>query len=372
MSAPDTLNLDSIVDVSVRVSPLAAPRATFNQLLIIGKSTAISTSDRLKKYASADDILADGFVDTDPEYLAALIYFAQDPKPQYVWIGRQEDGVDDAVDALRECRTESFEWYTAMVCGATAADHKDCALYIESATPTSVYCGTTADADVLNGVAGNVLEYLKDAGYKRTIMQYSTKSLYAIAGIMGYAMGQNNGLANSAFTLKFKQEVGVLTEPISATDLGTIETNNGNLYLSYGNYYNIFEQGKMSNGQFFDEIINLDMLANNIQLSIMDLLYGNPKVPQTNAGVNQIVHQINQACDQAVSIGFLGEGQWTGVPIMNLNTGDAIPNGYCVQVQPLSEQSDADRQARKAPNIYVAIKEAGAVHSAIIGVYVSR
>jgi uncharacterized protein DUF3383 len=366
-----TLSLDTIVDVAIRVSPLAAARSTFNQALIVGESAVISLADRVRKYASTDDMLADGWAGTEPEYLAAQIYFSQDPAPQYVWVGMTDAG-ETPVQAIQACRAKNFEWYACMHVTAVTADHKEIAAYIETATPTSVYGFTTADAGVLNNVVDNLCEYLKDAGYKRTFGQYALTQPYAIAGIIGYAMGQNSGLANSAFTLKFKQEIGVTAEDLTPTQISNIEGNNCNLYLNYGNYYNIFEQGKMANGQFFDEIINLDMLANNIQLSVMDLLYGNPKVPQTDAGVNQIIHQINQACDQAVTIGFLGGGQWTGVPVLNLNTGDVLPLGYLVQASPLKSQSDADRQARKAPSIYVAIKEAGAVHSSLIGVYVSR
>lgn len=369
--SPVTQSLDSLVQVVVHVSPLAAPRATFNQLLIVGPSAIIPVGDRLRKYASTDDMIADGFVAADHEYIAAALYFAQDPAPMYVWIGMVDAG-ESIAEAIQACRVKNFEWYAVMATEAVTADHKEIALYIETAEPTSVYVYTTADADVLNGVAGNVMEYLKEAEFSRTIGQYSTQSSYAVAAIMGYAMGANTGLANSAYTLKFKNEVGVLTEDLTSTAIGIIEANNGNIYLSYGNYYNIFGQGKMANGQFFDEIINLDMLKNNIQLNVMDLLYGNPKVPQTDAGINQIIHACNQACDIAQVIGFLGAGQWTGNAILNLNNGDYLPNGYLVQASALSAQSDADRQLRKSPPIYIAVKEAGAIHSVIIGVYVNR
>ena len=41
-----TRSLDSIVDIQVLISPLAAARSTFNQALIIGESTVIPLSDR--------------------------------------------------------------------------------------------------------------------------------------------------------------------------------------------------------------------------------------------------------------------------------------------------------------------------------------
>jgi hypothetical protein len=128
----------------------------------------------------------------------------------------------------------------------------------------------------------------------------------------------------------------------------------------------------MADGTFFDEKINLDMLVNNMQLTIMDLLYQNPKVPQTDAGVTQLINACNEACDEAVRIGFLGAGTWTGRNILNLQTDDPLPKGYLVQAEALSTQAQADREARESVPLYVAIKEAGAVHSVLIGVYVNR
>ena len=375
---PDTLNLNRIVDVDVYISPASAPRATFNQLLIIGTASIIPTVERLRQYSSVADMLEDGFTTNDPEYIAANIYFNQSPAPDVVWIGRQDvaaSPVESCLDAVIACRDANYEWYTVMVCGSVYADHLEIASFIESATPTSIYAFTTSDSNVIEAAGAsptNIFEALKALSYSRTIGQYSTSSAYAIAAIMGYAMGANNGLRDSAFTLKFKGEVGVETESLSLTQVGYIEAQNGNVYLSYGNYYNVFEQGVMSNGYFFDEKINLDMLVNNLQLSVMDVLYQDPKVPQTEAGVTRLIQACQSACQEAVSVGFLAPGTWTGRNILDLKVGDTLPLGFAVMADSLANQSNADREARKAPPIYVCIKEAGAIHSVTIAVYVNR
>jgi len=376
-----TRSLDSIVDIQVLVSPLAAARSSFNQTLIIGNTNVISVSDRLKLYESAAEVLED-FALTDPEYIAANIYFSQSPAPDKLWIGRQDSGSGETlVEALQACREASTEWYIAICLGAEYADHVACAAYIETATPSSVYAYTTSDADCLTGTASppDIFTYLKSLGYSRSIGQYATtqtavypNNIYAIVAIMGYACGQNSGLANSAFTLKFKQETGIAIEPLSSSNINVIEGNNGNLYLEYANYYTIFEQGRMANGTFFDERINLDMFTNNLQLTLMDLLYQNPKIPQTDAGVTQLIQACNEACDEAVRIGFLGPGTWTGPNILNLKYDDPLPAGYLVQAEALSTQTQADREARKSVPLYIAIKESGAVHSVLVGVYVNR
>lgn len=279
---------------------------------------------------------------------------------------------EPAATAVRGCREKNNEWYIVNYLGATKAEVLAIAAYVETATPTTTQFFTTKDADVPLGLEGNIFDTLKGLKYSRTLGQYSTKNDYAVTAIQGFAMRNNTGLANSCYTLKFKQEVGVEVDDLSATQVLNIENNNGNVYINRGTYYDMFEQGVMSNGQFFDEVLNLDMLSNRIQLNVMDKLYQAPKVPQTEAGVTQLVDACNEACRRSVIQGFLAPGKWTGQPLLNLNTGDLLANGYLVQSEPINSQDQADREARKAPPIYVAIKEAGAIHSVTIGVYVNR
>jgi len=383
MSVPNTFSLDTIVDVVVEVSPLAAPRPTFNQMLIMGSSNHISAANRVAMVESMTEVSALGYTANEAEYIAAGIYFSQQPAPNKLWLGRwDESGNETALQAFTACRQADYNWYVGSCVSANAnkAIHANLAEYTESATPTTIYAYTTSDNDVLAGSNNSIGDTLKTLGYSRTIGQYATvqsnnaypHNIYAINAIMGYAMGQNTQLLNSAYTLKFKREVGIASEPLTSNQVAAIEGKNVNLYLNYGNYYNIFEQGVMADGTFFDEQINLDMLASDIQLNVMDLLYENPKVPQTDAGVTQLIHAINQACDSAVTRGFIGPGTWTGSEIYNLKYGDSLPKGYLVQAATLASQSDADRQARKSPSIYVAIKESGAIHSVLLGIYVNR
>jgi hypothetical protein len=369
-----TQNLNSIITISEYVSPLSAPRTTFNELLVIGKAGVIDTTERLRQYTSAADMLTDGFISTDKEYLAAVNYFSQNPTPTTLWVGTQSvSPAETCAQALLACREASTEWYVGICLEANSVDHLACATYVESAVPTSIYAYTTSDADCITSAGTDIGTTLKGLNYKRSIGQYSTYSSYLpMVAIMGYAMGANNGLANSAYTLMFKGEVGITVENLTSTQVGYLSGKNLNCYLNYGNYYNIFQKGVMANGYFFDEIINLDMLRNDIQLNVMDQLYQTTKVPQTDAGQTQLLMACDNACELAVSRGFLSPGEWTGVTVLNLKYGDVLPKGYLSQSQSYTEQTTADRDARKAMPIYIAIKEAGAVHSIVIGVYVNR
>lgn len=367
-----TFPLDQIVDVIVNISPVSAPRGSFSLGMILGSSTHISPATRVKVYNSLAEMTADGFLPTEEEYEAASLYFAQNPPPRQVAIGRwDKTGPETISQALDECRKANAEWYAVYICDIVKANIVAAATFIETANPPSALFYTTADADVKAGTAGNVFLTLQAAARKRSIGQYSTVE-HAGAAIMGYAMGANTGTANSAYTLAYKKEYGVAVESLSQTELTNILNANGNAYINQGSYYDVFRQGKMASGDHFDEVIGLDALSNAIQLAVMDLLVSVPKVPQTEDGVSLILNKIASACQPFRNSGFLAAGTWTGPVVLNLQTGDTLEQGFIIQAESIRSQSQADRDARIAPPIYVCVKLGGAIEFATIVVNVNR
>ena len=93
MVSTPPLSLTNLIDISVTVAPAAATANSFNQGLYIGNSGVIpsyGTNPRLRQYASTTAMLADGFTISSPEYIAAQIYFSQEPAPSFIWIGCQD------------------------------------------------------------------------------------------------------------------------------------------------------------------------------------------------------------------------------------------------------------------------------------------
>lgn len=462
MSSP-TLPLQDIINVTVLIAPQAPLQPTFNQGLIIGSSGVIPSTganSRIRKYTSLAQMLTDGFIVSNPEYIAAGFYFSQSPAANVLWVGCQDPsgiktavfhvgnagtgyvigdtvtptqggasggvlkvtsvggggaitglalvtsgtgysiaaslpsttsgvGINALIDisaigepplqAVIACRAAQSAWYMVMATVATDADNLALAGWAQTATPVAVYFYSTTDAAVLNNTAGNIAAQMLAALYNRVFGMYNTtqsglfpNNIYAAAAAMGVACGLNNGLANSHFTMKFKQLVGVAVEPLTETNVANLAATNTNMYVNYQSAFNILQQGTVANAQFFDEIINLDMLVSNIQFNCMNVLVGSPAVPQTDPGETLLLQAVSQAAETARLLGFLAGGVWKGTTILNLSPGDTLPSGYLAQAPPYSTQTLSDRQARKAMPIYLAIIEAGAVHSLIVGVYVQR
>lgn len=370
------IQLDGIVDVNVVLSPVTAMRADFNSALILGVTDVVKTSERVKKFYSTSEMLAAGFEVTDPEYKAAALYFAQVPRPKKVYVGIKGSG-ETVLVALTACRDADADWYVAIptedvVAGMIQNDIVELASYVQSALPSTMLALTFR----ASGAYATLIGALNSGNYSRTISMYDAMTdnagKTAIAGIIGYAMGANTEGA-LAYTLAYKQIVGLTADDtLTEGELTALLAINGNIYINQATKYNIFRQGKMAGGTSFDEILYLDMLVEAIKINVMSALTTSLKIPQTNAGVNILLDAVADACEGFVGIGFLAEGVWNGPAVLSLKTGDALSRGYLVQFETLESQSQVDRDARIAPNCYVAVKTAGAIEHVVIAVTVNR
>lgn len=371
-----TLPLNDICDINISVGPASAVRTNFNLGLIVGKSDIIKIEDRVKTYQKMDDLTADGWKGTEPEFLSAQKYFSQSPRPSRVAIGRwnypEEGKKETVVEAVTACRNSNTEWYGVHVCDITKTEIIELAKYIDSASPESYLFYTTSDSDVITNSEDNIFSALKKNGVHRALGQYSTKTANAAVGIMGVAMGRNTSTAGSAYTLAHKTIVGIEAEPIKSTELTIIKNNNGNVYVNRGSVYNLFEMGVSSDGTNFDEILNLDMLSNNIQTAVVSALARSAKIPQTDPGMDNLLNTITEPLEKAREIGFIAPGVWNTESILTVEKGDTLPRGYVIIADSVDSQSQADREARKAPPVYILIKCAGAIQYVAVKLYVNR
>ncbi|EFL7048595.1 TPA: DUF3383 domain-containing protein [Escherichia coli] len=377
------LPVSNVVNVDVIMSPVAATGRNFGALLILGTSTVIPVTERIRQYSAIEDIGDDFGVDS-PEYEAATIFFSQSPKPTLVYIGRwaktlaeEEAGtVETLLQAVNAC-LQYTNWYGMAIADSAdlvEADVISVAAAIEASSLSRILAVTTADVNVL--VAGNTdnIGYkLKAAGYARTFWQYSSSSKYAAISAFGRAFTVNFTGSNTTITLKFKTEPGITYETLTTAQAAAIDAINGNVYVYYANDTAIIQQGVMANGDFFDERHGLDWLQNYVQTNLYNLLYTSAtKIPQTDAGVTRLMTNVEASLDQAVNNGLIAPGVWNGGPIGQIESGDTLTKGYYVYADAVANQAQSDREARKSPVIQAAIKLAGAIHYGDVQINVVR
>ena len=120
----------------------------------------------------------------------------------------------------------------------------------------------------------------------------------------------------------------MVAEGLTETQAQALASKRCNVFVRYDNDTAILQEGVMANGAFFDEVHGLDWLQNAIQTECYNLLYqSKTKIPQTDAGVNQIVTTISKVLAEAVNNGLVAPGTWNADGFGQLQRGDYLPSG---------------------------------------------
>lgn len=379
------LPLSRVSNVTVTLSARAAQGRNFGSMLLLGDSTVIPISERIRLYSSADDIGDDFGVDSQ-EYAAAVIWFSQQPRPTQIYVGRWvkklETGEAGTVETLQQAVNALMDynsWYGLHLAVPeddypTDADIISVAAAVEASTVSRIFGITTADPETLVAATTTDLSSkLKAAKYSRTFIQYSTSSRYAALSAFARGFTVDYTASNTTITLKFKVQPGVTYETLGTSQANNLEAKNCNVYVYYENDTAILEQGVMCNGDFFDERHGLDWLQNAVQTADYNTLYtSTTKIPQTDAGTTTRIANIEAVLDKAVNNGLFAPGIWSGGPVGQLANGDALTKGYYVFAESVDDQLQTDREARKGVPIQVAGKLAGAVHYGSVAITVTR
>lgn len=272
--------------------------------------------------------------------------------------------------ALEDARSKNAEWYSfTHLTNRSYEDLKNMADFAESAQPVSMGFIWSADPEILTEDE-NTFQSLKAASYRHSNATWHPDYKAAV-GAMGYAMGQMRKTANSSFTLALKTFPSVTPSNLNSMSVDKVEGYNANVYINRGGY-NMYEKGTQLSGDYTDEIIQLDNLVSEVSTAVANLLTSRPKIPQTEAGMTTIKDVIGSILVTYTTQGLIAPGVWNGPSILELQPGQFLSNGFLVLSEPISTQPVADRNARKAPPIYVIIKLAGAIHSVIVEVDVDR
>jgi hypothetical protein len=492
------LPVSRLISVSVNLSALPTQAQNFNSCLILGTSAVIDVVTRIRSYASLAAVATD-FGTSAPEYLAAVLWFEQNPQPTSLLIGRwaktasagqliggavsaanqaasawtsitngsfkiQIDsgslttvtglnfsavtnmngvasvintaleglspsascvwnatyqnfvitsnttgtssqisfaqtagsGTDISAQAALTAATGAYQaggiaaetalaavtlfdtnfssqWYGLVVPGAAQADHLAIASYIEASSNLHYYGVTDQEAAVLvPGDTSTTAYLLQQLGLNHTCVQYSSSNAYAVVSYLARMLTTNWSDNNSAITMMYKTEPGIVAENLNATQIAALEAKNCNVFVNYNNGTAIIEMGVSSSGQFTDTIVGVDSLRANIQTNVYNLLYTSPtKIPQTDAGMQQIATAIEAACDQSARDGLLAAGTWGGSGFGQISTGSYLSKGYYIYTPPLSSQAAGPRSARVSVPFQVAAHLAGAVHTASVAVNVA-
>lgn len=209
--------------------------------------------------------------------------------------------------------------------------------------------------------------------YGDTADQAALNSRLFAAAYLSRGLSVNYNGSNTTITMNLKDLVGIQADTnISETILNQCQALGVDCFPSIEGLAKIISnrQGTM----YFDQVVNQIWFVNAIQRAVFNTLATvRTKIPQTEAGLEQLATAIRGVCKQAVTNGYLAPGTWNSPETFG-DYDDFLRNitefGYYQYHQPVAEQLQSEREQRKAPFWQIAGKEAGAVHSASILIYI--
>jgi hypothetical protein len=233
------------------------------------------------------------------------------------------------------------------------------------------FAPSSVSGDITAGFAS-----IMNAGLTHTrCLYYSVSADDALdfaAGYAGRGLSINFSGFNTAHTMHLKEITGMEADTgITQTVLNTAKNNGVDVLANIGGVTKVMTSGE---NQYFDQVYT--RLAFKLRLAVSGfnfLASTNTKIPQTEEGMNGLKGAFRKVCGQFVDNGVFAPGAWIsattfGTPEDHIrNIKDA---GYFIYSQPIASQSQTDRNARKAPAVSIAAKDAGAIHSADVTVYV--
>ena len=180
--------------------------------------------------------------------------------------------------------------------------------------------------------------------------------------------------SNTTITMNLQQLETIASDTgITQNLVNLCQTAGVDIYPSTAGYPGVYSNGA---NKYADEVWNIVAFVASLEVAGFNALATvGTKVPQTEPGVSTLKNAYKQVCQQFVSNGYIAPGAWTSAEIIGVQA-DLISNiaqyGYYIFSQPVNQQSTADRALRKAPVISIAIKEAGAIQSSIVNIYINQ
>lgn len=250
---------------------------------------------------------------------------------------------------------------TTLLANATAIQATDCS-YFEVIRSLKDIAGVGAQ--------------IKSAGLGKTrLLAYSlTGEKEAIATYATIAKSVNYRASNTANTLNLKTLTGVLPDVgLSDTYVLSAQNNGVDIYGSTGGLSVVYSN---DNNGFTDDIENQLWLKKSFEVAMFNFLRTtNTKIPQTEAAMTGFKNALAQVCQRGINNGVVAPGTWNS-PATFGDPEDFVRNiaerGYYIYSLPISQQSQPDREARKAPVCQIALKFSGAIHFGELIITVER
>ena len=369
------LSLSNVITISVSEAQTGVGAFNTSNIAIFSIETPVSGFGSLGYNIYLEPSLVGQHFGTNSiTYKMANAVFSQQPNilaggGSLIIIPLQSSGTEELSDAIT--RTEGLVQYCGVITTQilSQSDMLAAAAVIQPLNKIAAFVSRTA-TDVN---PGGMLDLLRTEGYTQSRGLFyggatDLSALLFMAAYMSKGMSVDFTGSNTTNTLHLKDLVGVTADPsMTQTLLASCVAAGVDTYVSLQGVAKIFCSGLNS---FFDSVYNLMYFVGALEVAGFNYLAQSAtKIPQTEAGMDGLKGAYRAVCEQSVNNAYAAPGVWTSATTFG-NQEDFLANisqaGYYIYSAPISQQLPTDRLARKSPLVQVALKEAGALHSASI------
>lgn len=373
------LDITNVITISLSAAQTGLGEYNVNNLAIFSDETAGETFGELgyKIYKAPKEVGID-FGTTSTTYKMALSVFAQTPNilngNGYLVVIPFASSGETLSDAIN--RAESLVQFFGILCTKDYDSQKVSAAAAVVQTMNKMLFVVSNDSDDI--AASGSFHDIAEAGYDKTrclayLSETTEPAKVMAAAYAGRALSTQFEGSNTTQTMHLKDLIGVVADPsMTQTQLNLCQDCGADAYVNIAGVAKTFTSG--ANG-FFDQVYNRCWFLGALEVAGFNALAKvSTKVPQTEPGMTILKGAYRLVCERGIRNGYMAPGAWNSadrfgdVEAMLRNIEEV---GYYIYSLPVNQQAQTEREARKAPLVQIAIKEAGAIHSSNVMVYIN-
>lgn len=371
------LQLTNVINISVSATPLGVSAFnTSNMALFTTETPDPVFTPGYKIYLEPTEVgddfgtssttykMANAIFSQQPNILAGLGYLVVIPLEVSETLGAAVTRTSDLVQYFGLMSTQIETQSDMLAAAAIVQPLNKIALFVQRSTAAIA--------------PGGSLDLLRSGGFNKSRgiwygASTDLEALVAMASYGGRAFSVDFTGSATTSTMHLKDLTGVQPDPtITQTYLNEAVAAGADTYPSLQGVPKVFTSGE---NRFFDQIYNLEWFVGALKVAGFNYLaQSSTKVPQTEAGMDGLKGAYRTICQQAVNNGYVAPGSWTN-PTTFGNQADLFKNieqvGFYIYSSPIATQLQVDRAARRAPLVQIAIKEAGALQSSNVLIFVN-
>ena len=339
-------NIDDIVNVQISIDSPTNSGTSYSALLLVvsAPEKAGATMPTVAKISYASDLSDYGFTETSDAYRAATIAFAQDPRPEdvYVTVRKSEDGTAETLSTTLDRAASEPGWYGfILACDASGSDMKVAADWAEANTKLFGFSWTGSEIP------------FSITSYNRTFAMYydgteGDDAEFGALALMAKCFGYDPG--SESWDLK-----SLATVPVSSltnAKISELEAIPCMYYVKTANR-NCTRNGKVGSGEWIDIIRLRDWLVSEIRDKVFSYLTANKKVPYTDDSITGVQNKVEEVLYAAQ--------RNNAIEADTTDENGNVTKGYVVTVPKAYDISAADKKSRRLKNVTFTARLAGAI-----------